>query len=59
MTKRRLSLKSETLTELNADDLRAVAGGIEAITARPCTIDDSFRICSLQCQWTFNTCDAL
>jgi len=56
--RRRLSLKSETLVELNADDLRAVAGGANAITAHPCVIEESYFACSLRCQWTFNTCEA-
>ena len=56
--RRRLSLKSESLTELNADDLRAVAGGANAITAHPCVTEESARVCSLFCQWTVNTCEA-
>lgn len=57
--KRRLSLKSETLAELTIDDLRTVQGGAQALSDRygRCTLDDSYRICSVQCPWTFNTCE--
>ena len=54
--KRRLSLKSETLTELSHDDLRAVAGAAGVISQNSCPLDESVRICSLRCQTTFNTC---
>lgn len=57
-SRRRLSLKSETLAELSADDLQLVAGGAGALSDQygNCTIDNSYRICSLRCQMTFNTC---
>ena len=53
---RRLSLAKETLAELSAADLGVVAGGAQAITAHPCVIDNSVRVCSLFCQYTVNTC---
>jgi hypothetical protein len=53
---RRLSLARETLAELSAEDLGVVAGGAQAITAHPCVLDDSVRVCSLRCQYTVNTC---
>lgn len=58
MKKTRLSLKSETLSELTASDLVEVVGAANAITARPCTIDESVRVCSLRCQFTAVNCEA-
>lgn len=57
-TPRRLALKREALTELHTADLQNVVGAADqAITVRPCTIDESYRICSFRCEWTFNTCE--
>jgi hypothetical protein len=53
---RRLSLKSETLTELSAADLGVVVGGANAITAHPCVIENSVRVCSLNCPFTAVNC---
>lgn len=54
---RRLSLKRETLADLTPRDLAAVQGGAAYLTQSPCTLDESFRVCSLRCQTTFNTCE--
>lgn len=58
MNPRRLSLKTETLAELTTDDLRGVAGAARALSDRygNCTLDESYKVCSLFCQMTFNTC---
>ena len=52
---RRLSLKSEALTELSADDLSAVQGGAQELTPKCPT--NGYGFCSFNCQWTFNTCE--
>lgn len=59
---RSLSLKRDALTDLTPNDLREVAGAAPAASFPDggCVTDltdDSYRICSLQCQWTFNTCE--
>jgi hypothetical protein len=55
---RRLSLKREALTRLSADDLTLVQGAAQALSDGHgnCTLDDSWRVCSLFCQYTVNTC---
>ncbi|HEX8003088.1 MAG TPA: hypothetical protein VF519_10385 [Mycobacteriales bacterium] len=54
---RRLALRREALADLTPTDLAHVQGGIQYLTARPCVLDDSVRVCSAFCQMTFNTCD--
>lgn len=54
---RRLALKRETLAALTADQLENVVGAHAITSTCTDTIKDSHRICSLQCQWTFNTCE--
>ena len=53
---RRLTLKREALTALSTPDLENVVGA-NAITVKPCTsLNDSCRVCSLNCPYTINTC---
>lgn len=59
-TTRTLALRGESLADLTPSDLREVVGGAASFADTGCTTDtvkDSYRICSLQCQWTFNTCE--
>lgn len=55
---RRLALKREALTPLATSDLENVVGA--NVITNTCTdaLKDSVRICSLQCRWTVNTCEA-
>lgn len=54
---RRLALKREALSALATDELENVVGARVITSTCTDTIKDSYRICSLRCQWTFNTCD--
>ena len=55
---RSLSLKREALAELALADLQQINGAARALSDQygNCTLDDSYRVCSLFCQMTFNTC---
>ncbi len=58
---RTLSLKRESISELTNGDLANVVGGALSFADTGCTTDtlkDSYRICSFNCPWTFNTCEA-
>jgi hypothetical protein len=56
--KRTLSLKTETLSALTTDELSGVNGAARALSDRygNCTIDESYKVCSLRCPFTVNTC---
>ena len=54
---RRLALKREALADLTPRDLAAVHGAALDVTVSACVLDESFRVCSLRCQMTFNTCE--
>ena len=56
--KRTLSLKAESLTALTSDELSGVNGAAGALSDRygNCTLDNSYKICSLNCPYTVNTC---
>lgn len=58
---RSLSLKRESLADLTTNDLRGVAGAapIASFPDGGCVTDltdESYRLCSFRCEWTFNTC---
>jgi len=56
--KRHLSLTTETLAVLTTDELSGVNGAAGALSDKygNCTLDNPYKICSLQCPYTIQTC---
>lgn len=56
--KRTLSLKSESLAELTADDLAGVAGAADAIikSGQSCPVTDCVTMLTCRTCWSFPNC---